>query len=129
MNRALVEFRNVFKLDGQHREARRRYAEAERDRGNIREAYGQYLRLVEQYPDSETGQRALAEMALEFNDWDAARRHGAASLPSSAPTTRWCRPSTPPSPIAMRARDDDGIRKPAQRGDARRARWSRTIPT
>ncbi|MFN2324122.1 MAG: hypothetical protein ABR510_14365, partial [Trueperaceae bacterium] len=44
--------------------------------GNTRAAYGQYLRLVEQYPDSETGQRALAEMALEFNDWDAARRHG-----------------------------------------------------
>ena len=52
VDRALVEFRNVFKLDGTHREARLRYAEVERARGNIRQAYGQYLRLVEQYPDS-----------------------------------------------------------------------------
>ena len=79
VDRALVEFRNVFKLNGTHREARLRYAEAERARGNIREAYGQYLRLVEQYPDSLPGQRALAEMALQGNDWDAARRHGAAA--------------------------------------------------
>ena len=76
VDRALVELRNVLRLDGQHRAARRLFAEAERDRGNARAAYGQYMRLVEQYPDSEAGQRALAAMALEFNDWDAARRHG-----------------------------------------------------
>lgn len=77
VDRALVEFRNVFKLDGQHREARLRYADAERERGNIREAYGQYLRLVEQYPDSLPGQRALAELALQTNNWEVARKHGA----------------------------------------------------
>ncbi|MGM0661866.1 MAG: tetratricopeptide repeat protein [Pseudomonadota bacterium] len=79
VDRALVEFRNVFQLDGQHREARRHYAEAVYERGNLREAYGQYRRLVEQYPDSLQGQRALAELALQFNDWDAARRHGSAA--------------------------------------------------
>ncbi|WP_372922024.1 tetratricopeptide repeat protein [Roseovarius sp.] len=79
VDRALVEFRNVFKLDGTHREARLRYADAERARGNIREAYGQYLRLVEQYPDSLPGQRALAELSLQVNDWEAARRHGEAA--------------------------------------------------
>lgn len=79
VDRALVEFRNVFKLNGTHREARLRYADAERARGNIREAYGQYLRLVEQYPDSLPGQRALAELSLETNNWDAARRHGEAA--------------------------------------------------
>jgi len=79
VDRALVEFRNVFKLDGMHREARLAYAEAERARGNFREAYGQYLRLVEQYPDSLPGQRALAEMALEGNNWEAARRHASAA--------------------------------------------------
>ncbi|MEI4233968.1 tetratricopeptide repeat protein [Roseovarius sp. D22-M7] len=78
-DRALVEFRNVFQLDGQHRAARRTYAETVLERGNLREAFGQYRRLVEQYPDSLPGQRALAELALEFNDWDAARRHGAAA--------------------------------------------------
>ncbi|MBK43744.1 MAG: hypothetical protein CMN20_00475 [Roseovarius sp.] len=79
VDRALVEFRNVFKLNGTHREARLRYAEAERARGNIREAYGQYLRLVEQYPDSLPGQRALAELSLEIDDWEAARHHAAAA--------------------------------------------------
>jgi tetratricopeptide (TPR) repeat protein len=79
VDRALVEFRNVFKLNGTHREARLRYAEAEAARGNIREAYGQYLRLVEQYPDSLPGQRALAKLSLEVNDWDAARRHASAA--------------------------------------------------
>src|SRR6056297_3060183 len=79
VDRALVEFRNVFKLDGMHREARRTYAETERARGNIREAYGQYMRLVEQYPDSLPGQRALAEMALQTNNWEAARRHASAA--------------------------------------------------
>ena len=79
VDRALVEFRNVFKLDGQHREARLHYADAERARGNLREAYGQYLRLVEQYPDSLPGQRALAELALQTNNWDVARKHGAAA--------------------------------------------------
>ena len=90
MDRALVEFRNVFKLNGTHREARLRYAEAERARGNIREAYGQYLRLVEQYPDSLPGQRALAELSLQVNDWEAARRHGEAAA-ELAPGDPWCR--------------------------------------
>lgn len=79
VDRALVEFRNVFKLDGQHLEARLQYADAERARGNTREAFGQYLRVVEQYPDSLPGQRALAELALQGNDWDAARRHANAA--------------------------------------------------
>lgn len=79
VDRALVEFRNVFQLNGQHREARLLYADAERARGNIREAYGQYLRLVEQYPDSLAGQRALAELALQGNNWEEARRHGQAA--------------------------------------------------
>jgi predicted Zn-dependent protease len=79
VDRALVEFRNVFKLDGKHREARLHYADAEAKRGNIREAYGQYLRLVEQYPDSLPGQRALAKLSLKINDWDAARRHASAA--------------------------------------------------
>jgi tetratricopeptide (TPR) repeat protein len=79
VDRALVEFRNVFKLNGQHLEARLQYADAERARGNVREAYGQYLRLVEQYPDNLHGQRALAELSLQNNNWDAARRHGAAA--------------------------------------------------
>lgn len=79
VERALVEFRNVFKLNGQHKEARLTFARLERERGNISLAYGQYLRLVEQYPDNLEGQRSLAEMALETGNWDDVRRHGAAA--------------------------------------------------
>jgi len=74
IDRALVEFRNVFKLDGGHRGARIAYAEAERKRGNLAEAYSQYLRLVEQYPKDLDGLRALAEMASMNGQWSDADR-------------------------------------------------------
>ncbi|WP_298854406.1 tetratricopeptide repeat protein [uncultured Ruegeria sp.] len=77
VERALVEFRNVFNLNGEHKEARLTFARLERERGNISVAYGQYLRLVEQYPDNLEGHRNLAEMALELGNWEDVRRHGA----------------------------------------------------
>ncbi|NOD70107.1 tetratricopeptide repeat protein [Ruegeria sp. HKCCD7303] len=79
VERALVEFKNVFKLNGQHKEARLTFARLERERGNLSLAYGQYLRLIEQYPDNFEGQRSLAEIALETSNWDGVRRHGAAA--------------------------------------------------
>ena len=79
VDRALVEFRNVFKLNGQHKEARLTYARIQRERGEIGEAYGQYLRLVEQYPDNLEGRRALGEMALDRADWDEVERHARAA--------------------------------------------------
>jgi predicted Zn-dependent protease len=77
-DRAIVEFRNVFKLDGRHKEARQAYAALQRDRGFLKEAYGQYLRLVEQYPDDLDGLIALVEMALETGNLEELERHGAA---------------------------------------------------
>ncbi|MFG6525825.1 tetratricopeptide repeat protein [Sulfitobacter sp. M23508] len=79
VERALVEFKNVFKLNGKHKEARLTFARLERERGNLSLAYGQYLRLIEQYPDNLEGQRNLAEIALETGNWDGVRRHGAAA--------------------------------------------------
>ena len=79
IDRARVEFKNVFKLNGQHKEARLTFARLEREQGNLSLAYGQYLRLVEQYPDNLEGQRSLAEIALETGNWDGVRRHGAAA--------------------------------------------------
>ncbi len=75
VDRALVEFRNVFKLNGRHKEARLAYARAEVQRGNLREAYGQYLRLVEQYPDDLEGRRALASIAVQSGNWAEARKN------------------------------------------------------
>ncbi len=76
VDRALVEFRNVFRLNGQHKEARRTYAQVQRERGRIAEAFGQYLRLVEQYPDDLDAHVALAEMAIDSGTWDEAEKHG-----------------------------------------------------
>lgn len=79
IDRAIIEFRNVFKLDGRHKEARETYAKLQRDRGYMEESYSQYLRLVEQYPDDLEGRLALAEMALETGNGDEFQRHAAAA--------------------------------------------------
>ena len=75
LERAYVEFRNVFKLNGQHREARKTYATLVRGEGKTQEAYGQFLRLVEQYPDDFDGRLALAQMAVDLQNWPEVRRH------------------------------------------------------
>lgn len=78
--RALVEFRNVFKYNGFHQEARKTYADLMVKRGNVREAYSQYLRLIEQYPDLVDVRVTLAEMAMGQGDWNEVERHGRAAL-------------------------------------------------
>lgn len=78
--RAQVEFRNVFQLDGTHREARSAYANALRARDELDDAYGQYLRLVEQFPDDVEGRIALAEMAISFGNSEEAERHGSRAM-------------------------------------------------
>jgi len=77
--RAQVELRNVFKLDGSHRDARATYARLEEERGNPAGAYSQYLRLIEQYPEDVEGQRAATRLAAELGDWEAAGRHAEAA--------------------------------------------------
>ena len=46
-DRALVEFRNVFKLDPENVEARREFADFLLARGDLAGAYGQYLAVTE----------------------------------------------------------------------------------
>jgi len=90
VDRALVEFRNVFDLNGRHREARLTYARIQRERGAVAEAYSQYLRSAEQYPEEIESRLALAEMAIEAGNWEEAERHGrvAAGLAPDAPAVR-----------------------------------------
>lgn len=83
VDRALVEFRNVFKLNGNHLEARRTYAKVERERGNLREAFSQYLRLAEQDPEDLDAARALAEIAADGNDWETAAKFAELALERS----------------------------------------------
>jgi len=75
VDRATVEFRNVFDLNGRHHDARTTFARVQREQGNIRGSIGQYLRLVEQYPDDVDGNRALAEMFAELGRWENMERH------------------------------------------------------
>ncbi|WP_300039347.1 tetratricopeptide repeat protein [uncultured Roseobacter sp.] len=76
-DRALIELRNVFELVPGHREARTTYARAVMREGRTNEAYRQYLRLVEQYPDDLEGRRILTEIAFLRADWQEVDRHGA----------------------------------------------------
>ncbi|MEB8388437.1 tetratricopeptide repeat protein [Rhodobacteraceae bacterium KMM 6894] len=78
--RALVELRNVFQKDGFHKESRLLYAQKSRELGRTAEAYRQYLRLIEQYPDTLEARVALAEMAIASNDWGEIQRHGTAAV-------------------------------------------------
>lgn len=80
VDRALVEFRNVFQLDALHKGARMAFADAQRERGAFAEAYGQYLRVVEQYPDTAEALIALAEIGIEGGAWEEADKHGRAAL-------------------------------------------------
>jgi tetratricopeptide (TPR) repeat protein len=78
--RAMVELRNVFQNDGFHKDARQLYADLLMKRGELGEAYAQYLRLVEQYPDLIAPRQTLAELAIAGGDWEEAERHGAKAL-------------------------------------------------
>lgn len=78
--RALIEFRNTFKYNGFHKEARQTYADILVKQGNVAEAYSQYLRLIEQYPDTPDVRLTLAELAAEAQNWDEVERHGQAAI-------------------------------------------------
>lgn len=67
--RAIVELRNVFTYDPDHREARAYFADLLFDRGDIPGAFAQYQTLVDQHPDDIDGVLRLAEIALTRNDW------------------------------------------------------------
>ena len=83
VDRALVELRNVLSLDEFHVEGRRLYAETVRERGNFSDAYANFLRLAEQDPNDLDAKLALAEMAIEVQNWDEAARHAEGLLNAS----------------------------------------------
>lgn len=78
--RALVEFRNVFKLNPEHLEARLAFARTQKEQGARGEAYSQYLRVVEQSPEMLEPRVELAEMAIDMQNWEEAERHGRAAI-------------------------------------------------
>ena len=76
VDRAIVELRNVFQLDGGHVEARRTMADLQIEKGNRRAAYRQYLILAERDPEDVESRIELSEMAFGFQRWDELDRHG-----------------------------------------------------
>lgn len=76
LDRATVEFRNVFDLNGLHVDARRAFANALREGGDFDQSFGQYLRLAEQLPNDAEARLSLAEMAIEVQNWGQVRLHG-----------------------------------------------------
>ena len=79
IDRALVEFRNVLKLNPRHKEARLEFARSQIALGNTQGAYRQYSRLVELYPDNLEGHVELSEIAFLGQNLEAAERHGVAA--------------------------------------------------
>lgn len=80
VDRALVELRNVFKLNGEHRDARALYAATVLEQGKVREAFSQYLRLIEQYPEDLEALVVLANLSIDGRQWETAERHVAKAL-------------------------------------------------
>jgi tetratricopeptide (TPR) repeat protein len=75
VEQAIVEFRNVFRLDGENQAARLDYANLMVEQGRIEEAVGQFLRLVEQDWGNVAGHKRLTELALRIQDFETARTH------------------------------------------------------
>ena len=74
-DRAIVQFRNVFDIDGTHYEARKALADTYLERGDAGQAYSQYLRLAEQYPDDLATRIALARLAFDGQQPEEFIRH------------------------------------------------------
>jgi tetratricopeptide (TPR) repeat protein len=79
VDRAIVELRAVFKLDGEHRDARMFYAQLQKDKGELEEAYGHYLLVTEQYPEFVPARIELAHLAMDLGVWDETKRHAEAA--------------------------------------------------
>jgi tetratricopeptide (TPR) repeat protein len=76
LDRAVVEYRNVLRLDDAHEEARRNLAEIFLAQGDRGRSFRQYARLVEYDPNDADARTALALIAMEVGDWPEAQRHG-----------------------------------------------------
>lgn len=116
VERAMVELRNVFQNDGFHYDARKLYADLLVERGEYAEAYGQYLRLVEQYPDDVPTRLALAEMAFAGLDWDEVERHGRIAIDAESPPPELA-PRLEALDLALTYRDAVRDRDEAKRGE------------
>jgi tetratricopeptide (TPR) repeat protein len=81
IDRAIVELRNVFRLVPDHKEARYELARAFLStRDSPRQAYGQFLRIAEQYPDDVEARIELSLLAFVSANWEEMERHGSKAI-------------------------------------------------
>ena len=80
VDRAIVEFRNVFEFEQNHLEARMAMGNMFLEQNNPGAAYGQFLRVAEQYPDEFEPRRTLAELAFVAGNWEEFTRHGGVAV-------------------------------------------------
>ncbi|WGH77276.1 hypothetical protein P8627_09445 [Jannaschia sp. GRR-S6-38] len=73
--RALIQYRNILKIDGDHAETRIALGRMFLSQGYLREAAREYTLLSERQPDRVEWRFALGQIAVMQTDWDALRRH------------------------------------------------------
>ena len=88
VDRAIVQFRNVFEFAPNHRETLRTLAAVRLDQENPVAAYQQFLRISEQYPDDYDARLNLAELAFSLGSWPEFERHGSAVVEMRPDETR-----------------------------------------
>ena len=74
--RAILEFRNVFEFNENHKEAYFALGRIYIDRQQVRLAYGSFLRIAEQFPDDLESRIILSNLAFQNRSWDEFQRHG-----------------------------------------------------
>lgn len=80
LDRALVEFRNTLKFSANDTEARRQMAMIHLERGRTRQAYRNFLSVVEFKPNDLGGRISLSELAFDLGDWEEFERHASEAI-------------------------------------------------
>ena len=121
VERAMVEFRNVFRLDGNNHAARLDYANLLVERGQLAEAIGQYPAPRRAGLAERRRPPRLAELALTVAGLRHRPRPTSTPPTSSIPTTPRSGRSRPPSTTATASRGGGG--------DGARGAWRRPPAT
>lgn len=115
VDRALVELRNVLRLNARHKDGRKLYADLVKEQGKWRDAYRNYLSLVEMYPLDTEPRIILADMAVRMGRWDDAVHHGNRVLKDAPEDLRVQMVSVAIDFRGAISRRDDGARRDAAR--------------
>ncbi len=79
-DRAIVEFRNVFKLDPENHDARMAFAKLLEKRGSQPEALAQYRKVADASPNDAEALQGAARMAANIGDWQSAGTYAKSAL-------------------------------------------------